>query len=299
MNIMLSRFNLVVLRPYSATMLFHCFASSFMLSLVRLLLRRLFLIMRFPDASFVPVFLRVLLDRVGRFLFFLVGGGLLSVAITACEGNGSGEGSPSSPRVVIGQSPGQGGGSSSSPRAFEVELTFAPISGGFRIGNQSDFGNFVSLNLTATNGNEFVEKDIDIAEFVDDSYDFTGLDDQSNWTFRIIGTLIDGGEREVAIIFVWEENREDHESGGIRSGINTDGDGRADSLDGDDDNDGVNDISDQCPVGETDWLSSNSTDNDGDGCRDAGEDTDDDNDGLADTHPTAQQNSSAGESCSV
>ena len=241
---MLNGFSFVVSRPASARALFrYFFASSFMLSLVRLLLRHFFLVMRFPYASFVPAFL-ILLSKVRGFLFFLVGAGLLSIALTACEGDGSGGSSPSSPRVVIGQSPGQEGGSSSSPRAFEVELTFAPIRGGFRIGNQSDFGNFVSLNITATNRNEFVEKDIDIAEFVDGSYDFTGLGDQSDWTFRIIGTLSDGREREVTIVFVWAENREDHEGGGIRSGINTDEDGRADSVDGDDDNDGVRDGAD-------------------------------------------------------
>ncbi len=166
--------------------------------------------------------------------------------------------------------------------SFEVDLTFAPISGGFRIGNQSDFGYFVSLNIRATSGGEVEERNINIAEFVDSSYDFTGLDDQSDWTFQIIGTLSDGREREVVIVFVWEENEESHNNGGIRPGLDTDGDRRADSVDDDDDNDGVGDSSDDCPTGETSWLSNGSTDNDGDGCQDANEDTDDDNDGLDD-----------------
>ena len=166
--------------------------------------------------------------------------------------------------------------------SFEVDLTFAPISGGFRIGNQSDFGYFVSLNIRATSGGEVEERNINIAEFIDGSYDFTGLDDQSDWTFQIIGTLSDGREREVVIVFVWEENEESHNNGGIRPGLDTDGDRRADSVDDDDDNDGVGDSSDDCPTGETSWLSNGSTDNDGDGCQDANEDTDDDNDGLDD-----------------
>ena len=52
--------------------------------------------------------------------------------------------------------------------------------------------------------------------------------------------------------------------------------------DGDGDNDGVDDNSDQCPFGATGWLSDAVTDNDGDGCRDTVEDTDDDNDGVND-----------------
>ena len=50
----------------------------------------------------------------------------------------------------------------------------------------------------------------------------------------------------------------------------------------DDDDDGVLDGVDSCPVGETGWSSNGSTDFDGDGCRDATEDTDDDNDGTPD-----------------
>ncbi len=285
---MLNELNFVVLRTASARALFNFFAPS-MLSLVRLLLRRLFFIMPFPYASFVLAFLRALLDRVGRFLFFLVGAGFLSVALIACEGNGLGEGSPSSPRAAIAQSPGQEGGSSRSPRDFEVELTFAPMMGGFHISNQSTFSNFVSLSIRATRGSELEERNIDLAEFADGSYDFTGLDDQADWTFRIIGTLSDGEEQEVTIVFVWEENREDHESGGIRSGINTDGDGRADSVDEDDDNDGIGDSAgDACPTGKTGWTSDSSTDNDGDGCRDESEDIDDDGDGLIEIATAAE-----------
>ena len=61
-----------------------------------------------------------------------------------------------------------------------------------------------------------------------------------------------------------------------------DADGICDDADLDDDNDGVLDGDDSCPQGDLGWTSDASTDNDGDGCRDAGEDTDDDNDGILD-----------------
>ena len=102
--------------------------------------------------------------------------------------------------------------------------------------------------------------------------------------FGIIGNLDDGRQQEVDIVFAWAENEEDYKSGGIRSGLDTDGDRRANSVDEDDDNDGVDDSSDDCSTGETRWMSNPSTDNDGDGCRDdSSEDLDDDNDGLADS----------------
>ncbi len=61
--------------------------------------------------------------------------------------------------------------------------------------------------------------------------------------------------------------------------------GMAGVLDGlpDDDGDRVLNGEDACDPGETDWRSNRTTDNDKDGCRDAGEDTDDDNDHVPDT----------------
>ena len=55
-----------------------------------------------------------------------------------------------------------------------------------------------------------------------------------------------------------------------------------DACDDDDDNDGLGDLADACPRGDTGWTSNAITDHDGDGCRDADEDLDDDNDGLGD-----------------
>ncbi len=205
-------------------------------------------------------------------LFFLAG----LLVLTACGGSGGSGGSESS----------SGGGSPSSPDEFEVDLTFAPMSGGFQIGNQSDFGDMISLKIMAISESGIEVGNIDTAEFIDGIYDFLGLDDQSNWTFRIMGTLSDGKQQEVVITFVWDENRIDHNNGGIRTGVNMDGDGRADTIDEDDDNDGVNDNLDLCPTGATGWESTGNTDIDGDGCRDdhsedrdRGQGIDDDNDG--------------------
>ncbi len=204
-------------------------------------------------------------------LFFLAG----CLVLTACGGGGSGSGSDE--------------GAPSSSDDVGVKLTFTPMNGGFQISNQSDFGDLVSLRIIAISESGIEEGNIDIAEFIDGIYNLLGLDDQSNWIFRIIGILSDGSEQEVAITFVWEENRIDHNNGGIQTGANMDGDGRADAMDDDMDGDGVengggngNKGRDLCPAGATGWQSNASTDNDGDGCRDADEDTDDDNDGIGD-----------------
>ncbi len=217
---------------------------------------------------------RILLDKMRRFLFLLAG--ISFLVLTACAGGGGG-----------GSSGGPGNGGSES---FEVKLTFAPIDNGFRIANQSTFGDFVSLNITATSGDTVVKKgDIDITEFVDNGYyEFTGLA-ELEWKFEIIG-ISDGGEQEVGIDFIWQENEDDHDNGGIWSGANYDGDARADRADNDDDNDGVNDTHpDNCPRGgDTGWTSNNSNDHDGDGCQDASEDEDDDNDGTEDRDEIAE-----------
>ena len=61
------------------------------------------------------------------------------------------------------------------------------------------------------------------------------------------------------------------------------GNGDGDACDEDDDSDGVADVNDSCPKGQTGWLSDSMTDYDGDGCKDLGEeDLDDDSDGVPD-----------------
>ena len=57
----------------------------------------------------------------------------------------------------------------------------------------------------------------------------------------------------------------------------------------DDDNDGVEDLFENCPMGELDWISDPVLDYDGDGCRDATEDLDDDNDGVTDLEDSCQK----------
>ena len=182
-----------------------------------------------------------LLGKLGRVLFLLVGASFLLVALTACAGGGGGSGSSSGP----GNTPGPGDNpGTDSPEEVKPGFTFAPIEGGFRIGNQSlDFGEFVSLNITATNVNsgEMTHANLSLAEFIDSSYDFLGLDDQSNYTFMIEGIFINGTRQEVPLVLVWEENIEDYAKGGLRPGLDTDGDRRANSVDLDDDNDGLAD----------------------------------------------------------
>ena len=201
-------------------------------------------------------------------LCFLIGAGFL--VLTACAGGGGAGGSG-------------GNGENVRLSPLEVNLTFAPIPGGFEIGSQSDFGDIVSLNITAVSGTKYVDEDIDINEFSDGSYNFLGLDDQSNYTFRIIGTLSDGRQQEVKIAFVWAENEEDYNKGGIRPGLDTDGDRRANSVDEDDDDDNILDLMDTGTVGERE-------------CR-LYEDCDDD--GLADNDSIEQQTNSNDVRCSL
>ena len=64
--------------------------------------------------------------------------------------------------------------------------------------------------------------------------------------------------------------------------LDTDGDRIQDASDPDDDNGGVNDGMDMCPLGLMGWASSIGSDFDGDGCKDTEEDADDYNDGFPD-----------------
>ena len=66
--------------------------------------------------------------------------------------------------------------------------------------------------------------------------------------------------------------------------IDSDLDGDGDECDYDDDNDGITDNSgDDCPRGGAwNWTSDSTTDFDNDGCKDSSEDNDDDNDGIED-----------------
>jgi hypothetical protein len=70
-----------------------------------------------------------------------------------------------------------------------------------------------------------------------------------------------------------------------RSRDDHDGDGCHDSVeDEDDDDDGILDSVDKCARGDLNWSASSVTDHDTDGCQDAGEDMDDDDDSVFDVH---------------
>jgi hypothetical protein len=73
--------------------------------------------------------------------------------------------------------------------------------------------------------------------------------------------------------------------------LDTDGDRTHDMADTDDDNDGVDDGIDMCPLGLMGWSSSPGSDNDADGCKDSEEDADDDNDGFPDDSDALPLNS--------
>ncbi|DAC24269.1 MAG TPA: hypothetical protein HA330_06895, partial [Candidatus Thalassarchaeaceae archaeon] len=77
-----------------------------------------------------------------------------------------------------------------------------------------------------------------------------------------------------------EDNQADHDL-----------DGEGDACDTDDDDDGIPDVSDDCPTGITDWMSTTVTDYDQDGCLDNTEDEDDDNDGIEDDNDICQKSS--------
>ena len=77
-----------------------------------------------------------------------------------------------------------------------------------------------------------------------------------------------------------EDNQADHDL-----------DGEGDACDTDDDDDGIPDVSDDCPSGITDWMSTTVTDYDQDGCLDNTEDEDDDNDGIEDDNDICQKSS--------
>jgi len=71
--------------------------------------------------------------------------------------------------------------------------------------------------------------------------------------------------------------------------LNFDADGQGNVCDPDDDNDGIADELDACAQGQLNWLSTEWTDHDSDGCRDSDEDFDDDNDTVYDHLDSCQK----------
>jgi len=89
---------------------------------------------------------------------------------------------------------------------------------------------------------------------------------------------------------------------------NHDNDAFGNACDDDDDNDGINDLNDDCSPGKINWVSNAMTDHDGDGCFDETEDFDDDEDGIFDEFDqcplgplgwvSTQENDVEGDGCS-
>ena len=129
-----------------------------------------------------------------------------------------------------------------------MALAFSPIETGFIVGvfSHSDLSAFSSLRFTYIASELGLSASFNIpSSFFRQGIWFTlnthPLFYGYGHTIRIRGILSDGSNQDVEIDFAWEENEEDHENGGILPGVNTDRDGRADSVDTDDDNDGVED----------------------------------------------------------
>ena len=176
----------------------------------------------------------------------------------------------------------------SPPIQPNIELTFIPTKGAIQIliGPSSNFDEADFIEIYAASQNQTLKRRLRRDE-LNDFYNFSGLEDGVAYRFSINGSDEEGNEWSIRIDYAEPINEEDIRSQGIAPGSNYDKDGQADSIDLDDDNDGVMDrngslMIDLCPLGEKGWLSNKSSDNDGDGCRDASEDKDDDNDEVAD-----------------
>ena len=114
------------------------------------------------------------------------------------------------------------------------------------------------------------------------SYSIRGLPSHSSYVFTVDVKAVrllegftqrdyyDQNPNTDTIDFVSDSTTIKYRSGVVVVGENMDGDEMADSMDGDDDNDGVGDSVDLCDdsSSEMNWESNPQTDRDGDGCRD-------------------------------
>ncbi len=202
------------------------------------------------------------------------------------------------------------GGDDSSSRTIRTPglpnfvLEFSPYDGGTYVywSNRNTSATLESLNITSINitaigydsdGDEQVRETVildSVAEIqqltrVDADgnrgYDFTGLRSGLQYEFKLEITIEDGSPRSIGITPA-EANKADYaEDERIGIGEDTDGDKIADFVDGDDDNDGLNDDKDSClNSANSTFVSTSANDRDSDGCEDEVEDIDDDGDGL-------------------
>jgi len=177
----------------------------------------------------------------------------------------------------------------STPLLPAVQLTLAPTqdpTAGILVDVQNapafDSQNIVALRISATrdDGRNITMDDMPIAN-LNRTY-LMELDSGTVWKFALTALYDDGTQLPLNANFIWYQNAADNSGIGIFIGPNHDGDGRADTEDVDIDNDGRENSLDDCPYGDLNWRSNQTSDYDSDGCRDAGEDMDDDNDGFDD-----------------
>ena len=199
-------------------------------------------------------------SRGRSFPLSLLIGGLLAIFLTACGGGGD----------ANEPNPGSVPGSASVSR-FEA----IPAEDMLRLSwtNPNREG-IVGFNIALSNSDSNREipltaEDVPVTPRATARYTIEDLNNNRNYTL-MVRVLYDDGSS-------FSSNSLQR-----RPGSNADGDTLPDSLDRDDDNDGIADTDDRCSPGNTGWTSNLETDNDGDGCRDSDEDRDDDNDGILD-----------------
>ena len=205
------------------------------------------------------------------------------------------------------------GGSSSTERAYAVEVNSnGDVMVGGRIANSANFG---THTVTSNGGLDFYMAKLDsngnwdwvenLGSTSDDLFaDITVNSSGIPTVFGSFQSTINKGSQSVSSNFgldlvIWSVdpiNNADKDNDGVNDlldncpnknnpmQIDSDLDGQGDECDYDDDNDGITDNSgDDCPRGgEWNWTSNASTDFDNDGCKDSSEDNDDDNDGVID-----------------
>ena len=207
------------------------------------------------------------------------------------------------------------GSSSATERAYAVDVTSnGDIMVGGMIVGSSDFGiHYLTSNggldlymgkLSSSGDWDWVEN---LGSSSDDLFaDLTVNGSDIPYTIGSFQSTINKGTQSVTSsagldLVIWSldpVNNADSDNDGVNDlndncpntnnplQIDSDLDGAGDECDIDDDNDGITDNSgDDCPRGGAwNWTSDSTTDFDNDGCRDSSEDLDDDNDGVEDAN---------------
>ena len=145
-----------------------------------------------------------------------------------------------------------------------------------------EHNNITQFNLTWEDTNRSINSVVELAAPGTNTSSLVKV----NYT---ITNLINGHDHTLSVSVIYENGQSvPSESLHRTPGVNTDGDEYPDTIDEDDDNDGINDLNpdgtplDACARNATNWISNPITDHDSDGCKDEDEDRDDDNDGVND-----------------